>query len=131
MNRDIASEGSTSAAASAARFFAKGKADLQDKTKGPVSKVVKLLEDMKAQMEDDADADEETNEEMVCWCKQNDKALTKAIADNTELSGQFTTEIEELRAKSDQLNTEIATISKEVDENQKALDTATEMRKKD
>eukprot|EP00746_Dinoflagellata_sp_MGD_P072506 gnl/MRDRNA2_/MRDRNA2_29422_c0_seq1.p1 gnl/MRDRNA2_/MRDRNA2_29422_c0~~gnl/MRDRNA2_/MRDRNA2_29422_c0_seq1.p1 ORF type:complete len:1031 (+),score=355.64 gnl/MRDRNA2_/MRDRNA2_29422_c0_seq1:288-3095(+) len=86
---------------------------------------------MKEQMEKDADADEDTNEEMLCWCKQNDKALTKAIADNTELSAQLTSEIEELRAKSDQLNTEIETINKEVDENQKALETATAMRKKD
>merc|ERR1719316_2627257 len=117
MNRDVASEGSTLAAAEAARFFAKGKADLQDKTKGPVSKVVKLLEDMKEQMEKDADADEDTNEEMLCWCKQNNKALAKAIEDNTELSAQLTTEIEELRAKSDQLNTELETLKTEVDSN--------------
>merc|ERR1719316_1160483 len=131
MNRDVASEGSTLAAAEAARFFAKGKADLQDKTKGPVSKVVKLLEDMKEQMEKDADDDEDTNEEMMCWCKQNDKVLTKAIEDNTELSAQLTAEIESLRAKSQQLNTEIESINKEVDENQKELEEASAMRKKD
>jgi hypothetical protein len=131
VERDIASEGTASAMAVANRFFAKGKADLQDKTKGPVSKVVKLLDDMKEQLEEDADADDETDEEMQCWCKQNDKALTKAIADNTDLSAALTTEIEELRAKSQQLNTEIETTNKEVDDNQKGLETASAMRKKD
>merc|ERR1719262_887694 len=103
--------------------------DLHDKTKGPVGKVVHLLEDMAAQLEKDAEEDSDMNDEMICWCKDNDKALTKTIKDNTEKSGTLTDEITELRAKSEGLNTEIDNLKTEVDHNTKELDTAVAMRK--
>eukprot|EP00746_Dinoflagellata_sp_MGD_P163182 gnl/MRDRNA2_/MRDRNA2_91086_c0_seq1.p1 gnl/MRDRNA2_/MRDRNA2_91086_c0~~gnl/MRDRNA2_/MRDRNA2_91086_c0_seq1.p1 ORF type:complete len:1000 (-),score=329.71 gnl/MRDRNA2_/MRDRNA2_91086_c0_seq1:52-3051(-) len=117
------SEGSTAA------YWHKGEWDLHDQTQGPVGKVAKLLVDMQKQLEKDADEDSDMNEEMICWCKQNDKALSATIKDNTEKSGTLTDEIKELRAKSEGLSTEIDNLKTEVDHNQKELDTAVELRK--
>jgi chromosome segregation ATPase len=104
---------------------------LQVSTKGPTAKVVKILEDISTQLSKDADEDEKIDEEMECWCKRNIAGKTKAIEDNTEKKGQLESEIESLRAKSQQLYTEIANLDEEVKKNEEAIETALEMRKKD
>lgn len=113
------------------RFMQREAALLKDNTKGPVARVVKMLEDMSKQMQEDADSDEDVNEEMLCWCKSNENALTKAIKDNTEKADSLRTNVESLRAKSQSLNTELDTLKKETDENEKALDQSVAMRKKE
>lgn len=123
LGADVSSEVSTAA------YLKKGELDLHDKTKGPVGKVAHLLEDMATQLEKDAEEDSDMNEEMLCWCKDNDKALSKTIKDNTEKSAALTDEITSLRAKSEGLNTEIDNLKTEVDHNTKELDTAVSMRK--
>lgn len=104
---------------------------LQDKTLGPVEKVAKLLGDIRDQLEKDADEDEDLHTEYACFCKNTDKERTKLISDNTEKAAALTSEIQGLRAKSNRLSTEIDQIEKEVAGNQKALDEAIGMRKKD
>lgn len=118
-------------ASAATTFEAKGMALLQDKLKGPVAKVRQLLSDMMSQMEDDADKDEDVNEEMMCWCKTNTKEKTQIIADNTEKSEQLRSEGESLRAKSQQLNGELEALTNEVAANEKELETAISLRKKE
>merc|ERR1719161_1811907 len=90
-----------------------------------------MLDDMAEQMEKDADTDEDVNEEMMCWCKTNDEFLNAAIKDNTEKSAALTSEIESLRAKAEDLNTELANLNTELESNQKELDTAIAIRKKE
>lgn len=104
---------------------------LQDQTQGPVEKVAKLLGDIKDQLEKDADEDDKLHEEYDCFCKTTNKERSKMISDNTEKAAALTSQIESLREKSSRLNTEIEAISKEVNENQKALDQAVKIRKKD
>merc|ERR1719428_328097 len=96
----------------------------------PVAKVIKLLQDMLAQLEKEADEDQEVYDKMACWCETNDKEKTKAIADGEARIESLTALIEELTAKSAQLNTEIKNLEKEIAKNQAALDAATEMRQK-
>jgi hypothetical protein len=43
----------------------------EPKKKHPVSKVVTLLEDMKTELEKEADSDEELYDKMACWCEKN------------------------------------------------------------
>lgn len=104
---------------------------LRDTTKGPVAKVLKILEDIKKQLVTDAQTDADVDESMQCWCKANIAGKTKAIEDNTEKKGQLENEIEELRSKSQELNTQIASLDEEVKNNEKTLDTAIAIRKKD
>jgi len=97
----------------------------------PVTKVVNLLKDMKAQLEKEAEEDEEIYDKLACWCETNDKEKTKAIADAEAHIADLTSTIEELSATSARLNTEIKNLEKEVAENQEALDKAKAMRAKD
>merc|ERR1719191_2661764 len=96
----------------------------------PVSKVITLLKDMVAQMEKEAEEDEDVYEAMGCWCETNDKLKTQAIADAKQRIDALTAAIEDLTANSARLNTEIANLEKEVSKNQRALDQATALRAK-
>merc|ERR1719252_71184 len=104
-------------------------ADNADKNR-PVSKVITLLKDMVAQLEKEAEEDEEVYEGMGCWCETNDKEKTKSIADAEQHIADLTAAIEELTANSARLNTEIENLNKEVAKNENALDQATALRKK-
>jgi len=105
---------------------------VQDDTKNrPVSKVITLLKDMVAQLEKEAEEDEEVYETMGCWCETNDKAKTKSIADAEQAISDLTAAIEGFTASSARLNTEIANLEKEVAKNSAALDTATALRTKE
>jgi len=107
-------------------------ASVQDDAKNrPVSKVITLLKDMVAQLEKEAEEDEEVYDTMGCWCTTNDKAKTKSIADAEQAISDLTAAIEEFTASSARLNTEIANLEKEVAKNSQALDTATALRTKE
>merc|ERR1719316_1808281 len=105
--------------------------DVAEAKNRPVTKVIKLLEDMLKQLEAEAEEDEEIYEKMACWCETNDKEKTKAIADAEAHINDLTVKIEELSAMSARLSTEIKNLEKEVADNQAALDKATELRRKE
>merc|ERR1719311_1243125 len=114
-----------------ALFVSPSVALVQDDAKNrPVSKVITLLKDMVAQLEKEAEEDEEVYETMGCWCETNDKAKTKSIADAESRIADLTAAIEEGTAQSAKLNTEIENLNKEIAKNQGALDTATALRTK-
>jgi chromosome segregation ATPase len=96
----------------------------------PVSKVVELIRDMKAQLEKEQEADEEIYEKLACWCETNDKEKTKAIADAESKLTNLQAKIETMTAQSAQLNVELEGLEKEVAANQKSLDVATALREK-
>jgi septal ring factor EnvC (AmiA/AmiB activator) len=96
----------------------------------PVSKVVQLIKDMKAQLEKEQEADEEIYEKLACWCETNDKEKTKAVADAEAKLANLQAKIETLTAQSAQLNVELEGLEKEVAANQKSLDVATALREK-
>jgi hypothetical protein len=104
---------------------------LQDNTQSPVSKVVKLLEDMLEQLNVDAEEDAKIDESMMCWCKSGEAEKTKAIADNTDKSAQLTNAIQEDRALAARLSTELENLKVERATNNKALETSISIRKKE
>merc|ERR1719335_2047957 len=93
-------------------------ADAQDLTFGerPIAKVVKLLGDMTAQLNKEAEDDAEAYEAMACWCETGDKQKAKAIADGQQKSSDLTASIEEYTAKSAQLKSDIETLEASVAE---------------
>merc|ERR1719146_384566 len=106
-------------------------ATVQDDAKNrPVSKVITLLKDMVAQLEKEAEEDEEVYETMGCWCETNDKSKTKAIADAETKITKLNAEIEKQAGTSSKLNTEIQELEKELAQNQESLDTAAALREK-
>jgi hypothetical protein len=102
----------------------------EEKTR-PVTKVINLLKDMVTQMEKEAEEDEETYEQMQCWCTTNDKLKTKSIADAEQSISDLTVAIEGFTAESARLNQEIPALEGEVAKNDEALEKATAMRKKE
>merc|ERR1719355_509205 len=84
----------------------------------PIARVVKLLQEMKAQLDKEVSGDEEAYDKMVCWCETNDKEKTKAIADAEQHLVDLGNTIEELTAASAKLSQEITNLEGEVAENQ-------------
>merc|ERR1719504_407861 len=97
----------------------------------PVTKVINLMKDMQAQLEKEADEDQEVYEKVTCWCETNDKDKTTSISDAEAHITDLTATIEEATASSARLNTEIKNLASEIAKNQAALDKATELRKKE
>merc|ERR1719191_212135 len=85
----------------------------------PVSKVIKLLHDMKAELEADAANDQSVYDKLVCWGKTN-KQIDGLLSDIGRLTG-----------KGAQLKAEIAQAEKEKAANEKALKEATAVREKE
>merc|ERR1719281_1935384 len=83
------------------------------------------------QMEKEAEEDEETYEQMGCWCETNDKLKMKSIADAEQTISDLTVAIEGFTAASAKLNQEIPALESEVAKNDEALEKATTMRKKE
>merc|ERR1719321_1397472 len=106
------------------------RAVVEDAKNRPVSKVITLLKDMIAQLEKEAEEDEEVYEAIGCWCETNDKEKTKAISDAEQHIADLTAAIESYTATSAELNTEIERLEKEVAKNQRGLDQATALRAK-
>jgi len=102
----------------------------QEPKKYPVSKVITLLKDMQEQLEKEADQDEEVYNNMVCWCKTNDKEKTQAVADAQTSIAQLTTVIETTAAESARLAQELETHQEDLAKSKESLDTATAIREK-
>jgi septal ring factor EnvC (AmiA/AmiB activator) len=97
----------------------------------PVSKVIKLLHDMKAELEADAANDQSVYDKLVCWCETNEKDKTTATGNANKQIDSLLSDIERLTAKGAQLKTEIAQAEKEKAANEKALKEATAVREKE
>merc|ERR1719443_1963301 len=90
----------------------------------PVSKIVKLLQDMQARLQEEAKTDEEIYEKMTCWCEVTEKEKTASIA-------AAEAAIEENSALSAQLKTEIEALKAEMEKAQEAIDDATGLREEE
>jgi len=99
--------------------------------KGGIEKVVKILNDMKSQLEKEAANDDEVMEKMVCWCETNDKAKTQAITDNTQKEKTLTANIEEFTSMAATLKDDLAQLKVDIAAANKELAEATAIREKE
>merc|ERR1719443_2458640 len=107
------------------------KADKVKQYESPIQRVVRLLTEMKTQLEKEAETDQELYDKMVCWCETNEKEKTKAIADADAKDKDLVAEIEERSARHGVLATEIAQTKKDIGEENTALAKALEIREKE
>lgn len=96
----------------------------------PLSKVVALLKSMQDELQADAEKDEEVYEKFSCWCHDNDREKTQAIANAEQNIKALTGKIEENTGLIAQLKEEVKNLDQEIKQNQQALATATAQRKK-
>merc|ERR1719174_3229292 len=94
----------------------------------PVSKIVKLLKDMQTRLTEEAETDETIYEKMTCWCEVTEKEKTASIAAAEATIDESTAAIEENSALSAQLKTEIENLKSEMAKAQDAIDEATGLR---
>lgn len=97
----------------------------------PIQKVVKLLNEMQAQIEKEGAEDEATMEQMGCWCETNEREKTAAIELADQRIRDLTSAIPEFAAKAVEAEVTIKQLEKEVAANSEALDKATEVRAKE
>jgi len=74
----------------------------------PVAKVVKLLEDMKKDLEAEEKADEENYDKLMCWCETNTKEKTQSIDDATVAINSLESEVESRTSRAERLKKDIA-----------------------
>mmetsp|Transcript_75730 Transcript_75730/g.239481 ORF Transcript_75730/g.239481 Transcript_75730/m.239481 type:complete len:707 (+) Transcript_75730:93-2213(+) len=97
----------------------------------PIRKVITLLEEMKAQVEKDASADETAYDKYMCWCETNEKEKTAAIETAGQRIEDLSSFIEESTAKAGELKTAIGGLAEDISADKDALATATSVREKE
>merc|ERR1719171_79703 len=70
----------------------------------PLAKVIRILQDMKIQLEKERADDEAVFEQLTCWCETNGKEKKEAVAaaearvaDLKAITGEFSGKLEELK----------------------------------
>jgi len=99
--------------------------------KSPIKRVVSLLEEMKAELQKEADKESEMYDKMVCWCETNEKEKTAAIASAEAKAADLTAEIEARAATKGKLSTEIKDMKGQIAEDTASLKKATAIREKE
>lgn len=96
----------------------------------PVTRVVGLLEDMKATLGKEMQEDEDLYDKMTCWCNSGKYEKNAAITASQEKIEELENSIESYTAKSAELKTRIAELEAGVAADKKALKEASELRAK-
>jgi len=107
------------------------KTSLLARKQRPIAKVVKMLTDMKTQLETEAADDQEVYEKLTCWCKTNRDEKTKAIEVATAKIAALEASMGEDAAKIKALKAKVVAQRQENRKNKAALDEATELRMKE
>jgi len=97
----------------------------------PVTRVVKLLDEMKATLQKEMDEDASLYDKLACWCNTNEYEKTNAVKDAEARISDLTSTIEASTAKVAELKTTIEQTEADVSANKKALGEATAMREKE
>jgi chromosome segregation ATPase len=97
----------------------------------PLTKVVSLLKEMKAQNEKEMKEDQAIFDKLACWCHTNREAKTEAVAAAQQKIADLEASIKEYTAKYAQLGEEISHLKKDIAENVASLEAATEQRAKE
>lgn len=96
----------------------------------PVRKVITLIEEMKAQVEKEAEDDLNAYEKYQCWCDTNKKEKADAIESAQKRIEELTAFLEAAKAKEGELKSQIEGLKRDIADDQEALQTATETREK-
>eukprot|EP00429_Kryptoperidinium_foliaceum_P018087 CAMPEP_0176038096 /NCGR_PEP_ID=MMETSP0120_2-20121206/18877_1 /TAXON_ID=160619 /ORGANISM="Kryptoperidinium foliaceum, Strain CCMP 1326" /LENGTH=711 /DNA_ID=CAMNT_0017371487 /DNA_START=60 /DNA_END=2195 /DNA_ORIENTATION=- len=97
----------------------------------PVMKVVRLLQDMQAELQKELDDDKAVYEQLHCWCKQNDQEKSHAIDMGTQQVEQLKSSLSEASAKLMELKSKRKDTWDELQSDKKALQSAKELRMKE
>merc|ERR1719161_1298769 len=105
--------------------------DDMDLKERPVTKIVKILQQMHADLEKEKAEDEELYDKLFCWCETVGKEKTAAIEIANKRIEGLSADVQQMFAKSQELEAAIAQLEKEIADNDAALRKADEMRQKE
>jgi len=94
-------------------------------------KVVRLLQDMSAQLQSDLEDDQAVHSKLDCWCKENDQDKTQAIEVGAAKETELESFLGEAAARMAQMKTKRDATLEEVDKDEAALQEARAMRMKE
>eukprot|EP00928_Gymnodinium_smaydae_P070346 TRINITY_DN5419_c0_g1_i1.p1 TRINITY_DN5419_c0_g1~~TRINITY_DN5419_c0_g1_i1.p1 ORF type:complete len:689 (-),score=238.79 TRINITY_DN5419_c0_g1_i1:64-2130(-) len=97
----------------------------------PVMKVVRLLQDMKVELQRELDDDKAVHEKLSCWCSTNDQEKSQAIEMGEAKSAQLSSDMDAATAKMMELKEKRASTLQEVDNDHAALTKASALRMKE
>merc|ERR1719262_951130 len=100
-------------------------------SQSPISRVVELIEELKAKVEADGKAEQKLYDKFACWCEKTLARKAAAIDAAKETIEKTQQEIIELKGKLGELGATIAQLEKEIAENEEARKEATEIRDKE
>eukprot|EP00928_Gymnodinium_smaydae_P061636 TRINITY_DN45676_c0_g1_i1.p1 TRINITY_DN45676_c0_g1~~TRINITY_DN45676_c0_g1_i1.p1 ORF type:complete len:706 (-),score=240.96 TRINITY_DN45676_c0_g1_i1:62-2179(-) len=107
---------------------AAGTLDTRNGKERPVMKVVRLLQDMKVELQKELEDDKKVHEMLGCWCDSNRREKTKAAELGEARSTQLQSDMDAAAAKTAELREKRTTILAEVDTNHAALAQARDLR---
>merc|ERR1719262_179988 len=97
----------------------------------PISRVVELIQELKAKVEADGKAEQKTYDKFACWCEKTLARKAEAIDAAKDTIEKTQREIIELKGKLGELGASIKQLEKEVAENEEAQKEATGIRDKE
>lgn len=97
----------------------------------PVQKVVRMLNDMKAEIESEMEDDKAVYEKVKCWCETGEKEKTEAIELGTSKIAALESDIEGYTGKMAELKELLKNAKDEKNKDYKALEEASGMRMKE
>merc|ERR1719487_1259820 len=100
-------------------------------TRSPVTKVVELIEELKAKIEADAIAEQKIYDKYACWCETTTARKATAIEDAKVDIERLGHSVLSFKGKSATEGSEIAELNANIADNQQAQATATAIREKE
>jgi len=95
----------------------------------PVTKVIKMLQGMKAKLEKEAEGESELMDKFNCWCKENGEEKAGSVEKDQARLKEMQSRIEELSATSARLKTEYANLAQDVAKGEQSMDQQVALRR--
>lgn len=112
-------------------MVAPGYAAIEDPKGSPMTKVVALLQDLKAKIIADGQEEQATYDKFACWCEETLASKSAAIEAGKELIDNTQREIEGTKAQLGELGPTIAQLEKDIAANNEARKEADQIRDKE
>merc|ERR1719515_391733 len=97
----------------------------------PVTKVVELIQEMKAKIEADGKAEQKVYDKFACWCEKTTARKAGAIDEAKASIAELTTTVTNLKGKTATIKAEIAQLEKDIAGNIDGANEATGIREKE
>merc|ERR1719335_24961 len=97
----------------------------------PVTKVVELIQDLKAKILADGKAEQKTYDKFACWCEKTTAEKALSIESAKTSIEKLSEKVLDLKGSTGKLSAEIAGLNKDIASNNQAVKEATQIREKE